>query len=69
MSTGAPVARIHGITKSQAIDQMKGMTDPVSIRMVQELIEFAYSRSPKMGFEKMQKELLDMCMAKRIFVQ
>jgi len=38
------LARTQNIPRSQAEALMQGMTDPASIRMVREVITFAYSR-------------------------
>lgn len=48
---------------------MQGMTDPASIRMVKELIEFAYSHRASTNLDVLRTELLNLCLAKRIFVQ
>jgi hypothetical protein len=48
---------------------MQGMTDPASIRMVKELIEFAYSRPASAKFDALRAELLNLCLARKIFVQ
>jgi hypothetical protein len=45
------------------------MTDPVAIRMVKELIDFAYSHLANTRLETLKTELLNLCLAKKIFVQ
>jgi hypothetical protein len=63
------LARVQGVPRSQAEALMQGMTDPASIRMVKEVIDFAYSQQPSMGIEGMRAELRNRCLAKKIFVQ
>jgi hypothetical protein len=69
VSTSTLVARTQGIPKSQVRDLIKGMTDPLAIRMVEEVIEFAYSRSATTGLEQLRNELRNLCLAKKIFAQ
>ena len=69
VSTTTLVARIRGVSRSQAEAMMQGMTDPVSIRMVKEVIDFAYSRPTTTSLEAMRTELRNLCMDKKIFVQ
>ncbi len=44
VSTPTLMARTQNISRAQAEAMMQGMTDPVAIRMVREVIAFAYSR-------------------------
>ena len=48
---------------------MAGMTDPASIRMVKEVIDFAYSQPPNLSVDAMRTELRNRCLSKKIFVQ
>jgi hypothetical protein len=68
-STPTLLARTQGIQRSEAEGLMQGMTDPASIRMVKELIEFAYSRRASTSLDALRVELLNLCLAKKIFVQ
>jgi hypothetical protein len=68
-STSTLLARIHGMSKSELKNEMQGMTDPVAIRMVEEVIEFAYSRPATTGLDQMRNELRNLCLAKKILVQ
>jgi hypothetical protein len=68
-STTALLVRIRGVPRSQAEAMMQGMTDPVSIRMVKEVIEFAYSRPATSSLDALRAELRNLCLAKKIFVQ
>jgi hypothetical protein len=61
-------ARVQGIPRSTAEDLMEGMTDPASIRMVKEVIQFAYSRPANRSVESLKTELRTLCMAKKILV-
>lgn len=63
------LARAEGLPRSKVEELINGMTDPVAIRMAQEVTEFAYSRPLDMGIDAMRAELRNMCLAKRIFVQ
>jgi hypothetical protein len=47
---------------------MDGMTDPASIRMVKEVIQFAYSR-PAKSLEALKTELRNLCIARKILVR
>jgi hypothetical protein len=49
--------------------EMMGMTDPQSIRLVKEAIEFAYSRPASRSVDLLRTELRNLCLAKKIFVQ
>jgi hypothetical protein len=40
------LARVQGVPRSRAEALMQRMTDPASIRMVKEVIDFAYSQPP-----------------------
>ena len=62
-------ARIDGISRSDAEALISGMTDPVSIRLVKEAIQFAYSHPASTDIDVMRAELRALCMAKKIFVQ
>jgi hypothetical protein len=68
-STSTLLARTQGIQRSEAEALTRGMTDPVSIRMVKELIDFSYSRPASAKFDALRAELLNLCLAKKIFVQ
>jgi len=63
------LARTQGVQRSEAESLMQGMTDPAAIRMVNELIDFAYSRPANTSLETMKNELRALCLAKRIFAQ
>jgi hypothetical protein len=45
------------------------MTDPLAIRMVKEVIDFAYSRPASTSLNDLRAELRNLCLAKKIFVQ
>jgi len=64
-------ARIDGISRADAegLIMESGMTDPVSIRLVKEAIQFAYSRPASSDIDALRAELRSLCMAKKIFVQ
>ena len=68
-STPTLLARTQGIQRSEAEALMRGMTDPASIRMVREVIEFAYARPASTSLDALRAELRDLCVAKKIFVQ
>jgi hypothetical protein len=68
-STPTLLARTQNIPRSQAEALMQGMTDPVAIRMVKEVIAFAYSRPAGTPIETLRSDLRDLCVAKKIFVQ
>ncbi|MCP1999162.1 hypothetical protein [Nitrobacter winogradskyi] len=61
--------RIGGMSRAQAEEQMKGMTDPTAIRMVKEVIDFAYSQPASAGLDAMKAELKNRCISKKIFAQ
>jgi hypothetical protein len=63
------VARTNGIQISDAESLLAGMTDPFSIRLVKEALEFAYSRPATRSVESLRAELRNLCLAKKIFVQ
>jgi len=69
VSTSTLVARTRGIPRSQAEAMMQGMTDPLAIRMVKEVIDFAYSRPATTSLDALRTELRNLCLAKKIFVQ
>ncbi len=48
---------------------MQRMTDPQAIRMVKEVIAFAYSRPVGTPIETLRSDLREQCIAKNIFVQ
>src|SRR5260370_39582539 len=56
-------APTQGVPKSETEALMQGMTDPVAIRMVKEVIDFAYSRPAGTSLEAMRTELLNLCLA------
>ena len=68
-STPTLFARTQGIQRSEAEALMSGMTDPVSIRMVKEVIDFAYARPASTSLDTLRVELRNLCMAKKILVQ
>jgi hypothetical protein len=63
------MARTQNIPRSQAEALMQGMTDPAAIRMVKEVIAFAYSRPAGTSVDVLRNDLKDQCMAREIFVQ
>jgi hypothetical protein len=63
------LARTEGVPRAKAEELMREMTDPASIRMVKEVIEYAYSRPATMGIDAMRGELRTLCIARKIFVQ
>lgn len=63
------LVRIRGVPRAQAEAQMQGMTDPASIRMIKEVIDFAYSQKPSVGIDAMKTELKNRCLSKKVFVQ
>ncbi len=68
-ATPTLLARTQNVPRAQAEALMQGMTDSTSIRMVREVIAFAYSRPASMSLESMRSELRELCMAKKVFVQ
>jgi hypothetical protein len=68
-STNTLLARRQGIARSEAEAMMQGMTDPLAIRMVKEVIDFAYSRPASTSLDALRAELRNLCIAKKIFVQ
>jgi tetratricopeptide (TPR) repeat protein len=64
-------ARIDGVSRADAegLISTSGMTDPLSIRLVKEAIQFAYSRPASTDIDAMRTELRALCMAKKIFAQ
>jgi hypothetical protein len=68
-STPTLLARTQGIQRSEAEGLMRGMTDPASIRMVKEVIDFAYSRPASTSLDALRAELRNLCIGKKIFVQ
>jgi hypothetical protein len=69
VSTVTLMARTQGISKSEVEDHMRDMTDPLAIRMVKELIEFAYSHPQSSSVDALRIELRNLCLAKKIFAQ
>ncbi len=69
VSSPTLVMRAQGLPKSQAEALMSGMTDPVAIRMVKEVIEFAYSRPANISVDQLRGELRNLCLARKIFAQ
>jgi hypothetical protein len=69
VSTTTLLARSRGIPRSQAEAMMQGMTDPLAIRMVKEVIDFAYSRPATTSLDALRTELRNLCLATKIFVQ
>lgn len=61
--------RTQNLPRKQAEEMMSFMTDPKAIRMVKELIAFAYSRPASASVASLRAELLEQCLAKKIFVQ
>jgi hypothetical protein len=45
------------------------MTDPTAIKMVREVIAFAYSRPAGTSIEQLRAELNNQCLERKIFVQ
>lgn len=68
-SSATLLARVRSVPRSQAEAPMQGMTDPASIRMVKEVIEFAYSQPASVPVNDMRTELRKRCIARQIFVQ
>jgi hypothetical protein len=68
-STPTLLARTQNIPRAQAEALMQGMTDPAAIRMVKEVIAFAYSRPAGTPIETLRSDLREQCIAKKIFVQ
>lgn len=68
-STPTLLVRTQNIPREQAEALMQGMTDPVAIRMVKEVIAFAYSRPATTSIEALRTDLRDQCLARKIFVQ
>jgi hypothetical protein len=63
------LARTHNVPRSQAEALMQGMTDPSSIRMVKEVIAFAYAHPAGTPVDALRAELNEQCIARKIFVQ
>jgi hypothetical protein len=69
------LARIEGLPRSYPEEAMNKTLreattpDPLATRMMKEVIDFAYSRPANTDFDKMRTELLNMCLAKKIFMQ
>jgi hypothetical protein len=69
VSTTTLLERTRGIPRSEAEAMMQGMTDPLAIRMVKEVIAFAYARPATTSLDALRTELRNLCLAKKIFVQ
>ena len=70
VSTTTLLARIQGHSRTEVETVgMKGITDPLTIRMIHEVIDFAYSRPANTSLEALRTELRNLCLAKKIFVQ
>jgi hypothetical protein len=68
-STPTLLARTQNMPRSQAEALMQGMTDPAAIRMVKEVIAFAYLRPAGTPVEALRAELKEQCLARKIFTQ
>lgn len=68
-STTTLLARTQGFSKQKAIHMMQGMTDPQAIRMVKEVIEFAYARPQASTIDQMRADLKRLCIDRKIFTQ
>lgn len=68
-STPTLLARTQGMSRSEVEKTMAGMTDPVSIRMVEQLIDYAWSRPATTSIGEMRAELRSLCLARKIFAQ
>lgn len=68
-STPTLLARTQNIPRAQAEALMQGMTDPAAIRMVREVIAFAYSRPAGTPVDALRNDLREQCMARKIFAQ
>jgi len=62
-------ARVSGISKVEAESLMSGMTDPQAIRMVKDVLDFAYSKPIGTTVDVMRSELKELCLHNKIFVQ
>ena len=69
VSTPTLLARIQNMSRAEAEAMMAGMTDPASIRMVKEVLNYAYSRPATSNLDEMRAELTSLCVARKIFVQ
>jgi len=70
VSTSTLLERIRGYSREHVeAAGMKGITDPLTIRMIHEVLDFAYSRPATMSLEAMRTELRNLCLQKKIFVQ
>jgi hypothetical protein len=68
-STTTLMARTAGVPRSQAESLMEEMTDPMAIRMVKEVIDFAWSRPTTTSLDPLRAELKKLCLARKIFDQ
>jgi hypothetical protein len=68
-STPTLLARTQNIPRSQAEALAQGMTDPAAIKMVREVIAFAYSQPARTPVEQLLAALNLQCLARKIFVQ
>jgi hypothetical protein len=70
LSTTTLLARTRGYSRLEVETAgMKGITDPLTIRMIKEVIDFAYSRPAGTNLDALRTELRNLCLAKKIFVQ
>lgn len=63
------VFRTTGQPKQRALDETKLMTDPTAIRMVKEVIEFAYSRPLGSSVDSLRADLKKLCIERKVFAQ
>ena len=63
------VAKNNGYSKSDLQAQMAGMTDPQSIRFLDEVIDFAFSKPNESSVNEMAADLYALCVSKSIFAQ
>lgn len=68
-SSSTLMARAQNLPRTQLEAMMQGMTDPKSVRMVKEVIDFAYARPASAPMDTLRSELRNLCLAKKIFVQ
>jgi hypothetical protein len=68
-STTTLMARTAGVPRSRTESLMEGMTDPLAIRMVKEVIEFAWSRPTTTSLDALRAELKKLRLARKIFDQ
>jgi hypothetical protein len=69
-SNSTLLARTLGYSRSEVETRgMKGITDPLTIRKIKEVLDFAYSRPASTKLDALRTELRNLCLAKKIFVQ